>query len=94
MQFRFDVGEQERHRVGFSFDQVWGPLRITVDGVPVVRRFLVFHLGRTRRYQFAVGDRERHTALIEMRRHLVFGAFRPWTYRIFVDGELVQTEQG
>jgi hypothetical protein len=94
MEFGFDVGEQERHHIEFSFDQTWGPLRIKVDGVTVVHRFLLLGIRRTRRYEFPVGNREKHTVLVEMQRQAVLGAFRPWTFRTSVDGQHLRTEQG
>ncbi|WP_213451382.1 hypothetical protein [Rhizomonospora bruguierae] len=48
-----------------------------------MRRFLMFGLSRARRFEFPVGERERHAVLIEMRREAVFGVFRPRRYRIF-----------
>jgi hypothetical protein len=35
-----------------------------------------------------------HDIIIEKKRSLFFSGFRPQTYRIFVDGELVQERQG
>ena len=32
LEFEFEVGEAERHNVAFHFDQLSGPLRISVDG--------------------------------------------------------------
>ena len=42
MQFWFDVGVHEVHRVAFSFDKFWGRLVITVDGRPAVDQYRVF----------------------------------------------------
>ena len=36
LDFEFEVGESERHNVAFQFDQLWGPLKISVDGKPVI----------------------------------------------------------
>ena len=42
MQLEFEVGQQEKHRVHFSFNKFWGNLAVTVDGSPVVRDLRTF----------------------------------------------------
>ena len=59
LDFEFEVGENERHNVTFAFDQLWGPLTISVDGQRVVRKLGMFSLRRTSRYEFSVGSDER-----------------------------------
>jgi hypothetical protein len=44
MQLRFDVGEQERHEVVFSFNKTTGWLVIKVDDVPIKRRLIVWSM--------------------------------------------------
>ena len=60
--FSFEVGDKEKHRVHFSFDQVLGRLIIDVDGVAVVNEVRLFSLSTTQRYQFTVGTEERTTS--------------------------------
>ena len=38
LDFDFEVGESERHNVAFKWDQLWGPMKISVDGKPVIRK--------------------------------------------------------
>lgn len=94
MQFSFRVGIQEQHQVDFSFDQFVGNLEIRVDGQPAVKDFRMLSLSLTKRYEFTVGTHERHHIAIEKKRKLFLAGLRPQQYRIFIDGQLVQTYEG
>lgn len=94
MQFSFMVGLNEKHRVDFSFDQFMGNLQILVDGQAAVKDFRMFSLSLTKRYEFSVGEQERHDIIIEKKRKLFLAGLRPQTYRVFIDGQLVQTHEG
>jgi len=94
MQFSFMVGVHEKHRVDFSFDQFVGNLNILVDGQSAVKNFRMFSLKLTKRYEFTVGVEERHNVVIEKKRKLFLAGLRPQQYRIFIDGQLVQTHEG
>ena len=94
MQFSFMVGVQEKHQVDFSFDQFMGNLEIRVDGQPAVKDFRMLSLRLTKRYEFSVGVNEKHDIAIEKKRKLFLAGLRPMQYRIFIDGNLVQTYEG
>jgi hypothetical protein len=94
MQFSFTVGINEQHRVDFSFDQVVGNLEIKVDGQTAVKDFRFASLKVTKRYELTVGANEKHHVAIDKIRKLFFGGLRPQQYRIFIDGQLVQTYEG
>ena len=94
MQFSFRVGVNEQHQVDFSFDQFIGDLEIKVDGQTVVKDFRMFSLSLTKRYEFTVGQAEQHQVAIEKKRKLFLAGLRPMQYRIFIDGQLVQTYEG
>jgi hypothetical protein len=89
--FWFDVGQQERHRVEFSFNRWWGGLKIKVDEAVVVSERLMFSFRMLRRFEFTVGQTEKHLVLIEKKRAALFGGILPSTYRVFIDGQHVQT---
>ena len=91
IEFDLVVGDHERHLVHFSFNQVWGPLSITVDGKKVVGDFRWASTRTTKRYRLMVGDIERHDVLIEKSRPLLFAGFRKQTCRVFVDNVQVGT---
>ena len=94
MQFSFTVGINEQHRVDFSFDQFIGNLEIKVDGQTAVKDFRFASLNLTKRYDFVVGINEKHQISIEKTRKLFLAGLRPQRYRVFVDGQLVQTYEG
>ena len=94
MNFSFTVGNQEQHRIDFSFDQFIGKLEIKVDGQTAINDFRVFSLKLTKRYELSVGVNEKHHVVIEKRRKLFLAGVRPQQYRVFVDGQLVQTYEG
>jgi hypothetical protein len=94
MNFSFMVGIQEQHQVDFSFDQFAGNLEIRVDGERLIKDFRLLSLRLTKRYEFTVGAQEQHQIAIEKRRKLFLAGFRPQKYRVFVDGQLVQTHEG
>jgi hypothetical protein len=94
MQFSFMVGVNEKHRVDFSFDQFMGNLQILVDGETAVKDFRMFSLSLTKRYEFTIGIAEQHNVIIEKKRKLFLAGLRPQQYRIFIDGQLVQTHEG
>ncbi|MEV5831755.1 hypothetical protein AB0L25_39945 [Spirillospora sp. NPDC052242] len=93
-QFWFDVGHQERHRVEFYCDRMWGQVRIHVDGQLAQKKLLAFSVRLTHRFRFTVGHQERHEVLIVRKRPLILSVSRPSTYRIFVDGAPFLTLQG
>jgi hypothetical protein len=94
MNFSFMVGIQEQHQIDFSFDQVIGNLEIRVDGEQLVKDFRMLSLKLTKRYEFTVGKQEQHQIAIEKERKLFLAGFRPQQYRVFIDGQLVQTHEG
>ena len=94
MQFSFNVGVNEKHRVDFSFDQFIGNLEILVDGQAAVKDFRMLSISLTKRYEFMVGIQEQHAVAIEKKRKLFLAGLRPQQYRIFIDGQLVQTYEG
>jgi hypothetical protein len=94
MQFSFMVGITEPHRIDFSFDQFAGRLEIKVDGLPVVDEVRTLSMSLTKRYDFVVGVAEKHHVTIEKERKLLLAGLQPQQYRIFIDGQLVQTYEG
>jgi hypothetical protein len=90
---QFEVGKQERHQVAFSFDRFSGNTKISVDGSLVDSERAIFSAKMTKRYEFGVGQGEKHAVIIEKTRKLLFAGFRPSTYNVFVDGQLVLTRE-
>jgi hypothetical protein len=89
--FAFDVGDEEKHRVAFHWGQLFGRVRITVDLVEVLEKNRAISLGSTatRKFEFSVGETEVHDVLIEKVSPRLLGGARRQKCRAFVDGELV-----
>jgi hypothetical protein len=90
----FTVGEHEKHTVVYSFDQMWGWLTITVDGVLVVKTLVTFSFRLVSRFDFQVGQAEVHAVRVEKHRALFFSFARPQPIKAFVDGVLVAEADG
>lgn len=88
--FSFDIGRLERHRVHFRFDQFVGTLRISVDDEIVVKDFRMFDSALTKRYEFVVGENEKHDVVIEKIRKRFNGGIRKQSYRVFDDGQFLE----
>lgn len=86
VQLEFDVGQHERHHVVYRFNQMWGGLQITVDGVPVVTTVRMFSLSPKNCYEFEVGKSEIHQVRIEKVRRPLFAGFLPQVVTAYVDG--------
>jgi hypothetical protein len=89
MDLVFDVGVQERHRVHFSFDKVWGNMSITVDGMKLTSELNLLSVSLVKKYEFVVGIHERHNVRIEKHRKVFFAGFREQPVYAFVDDQLV-----
>jgi hypothetical protein len=90
--FAFEVGDTEKHRVAFHWGQLFGRVRITVDYVEVVGENKAVRLTSplVRKFEFKVGTNEQHAVRIEKirKRGPLAGALRQ-TCRAYVDDELV-----
>lgn len=86
VQLEFDVGRRERHHVVYRFNQMWGGLQITVDGVPVVNTVRTYSLSTTNCYEFVVGKNEIHQVRIEKLRSAFLAGVQPQVVTAYVDG--------
>ncbi len=86
------VGTSEKHHVAYHWGQLRGLTRISVDGVEVLKKRRLFDLFRTNwRYEVSIGRIEVHVFAVEQTILWLWGGFRMYTYRFFVDDELVWT---
>lgn len=92
MELNFVVGEREKHDVHFSWNQMWGGLKIAVDGIDVVSTVRILSFSLVKTYEFTVGVEEKHTVRIEKRREKFFAGFRPQVVTAWVDFQ--QTAEG
>ncbi len=86
VRLEFNVGELEQHHVVYRFNQMWGGLQITVDGVSVVKTVRSFSLSKTNSYEFDVGEEEIHHVRIEKLRRLFLAGVQPQVVTAYVDG--------
>lgn len=89
MELDFQVGEREQHTVYFSWDQMSGSLKITVDDADVVSTVRMFSAKLVKSYEFTVGDTETHVVRVNKRRKLLLAGFRPQSVQALVDGRVV-----
>ena len=89
--FTFEVGEHERHEVSFHWGQLFGKVRISVDGAEVVQNTtpVNFRSTRLRTFELSVGASEVHRVVIKKTRKKFLGGARKQKCRAFVDGELI-----
>jgi hypothetical protein len=89
--FAIEIGEQEKHLVTFHWGQLFGRVRIIVDGEQVVEKNQAFTLRTppTRKFEFSVGQAETHDVVIEKTRKRVLGGARKQDCKVLVDGSLV-----
>ena len=88
MDFTFSVGDSEKHRVDFHFNQFWGNLRIKIDNETVVKDFRTYEVSDSKKYEFPVGSRERHDVVVEITRKSFLGSARKQACKVYVDGRL------
>jgi len=91
MEFEFEVGATEPHRVRFRTSKANGKVTIFVDGVSVKQEKFRFWIPVHRRYELRVGDSEMHEVAIEVAfARLARKLIKP-TCTAYVDGEVVGT---
>jgi hypothetical protein len=99
MEFSVEIGENEKHRIEVKRNWWTGRMSISVDSQPVITKSPYnptthVSLKLSHKYEFSVGDTEKHEVRIERIRPLLFAGFSSHTYRIFVDDRLTKEHQG
>ncbi len=84
------IGETEKNLVEFQYNQLLGSTLIKVNEQPVKKQVRLFSEPLEERFEFEVGQNERHTVFIEKRRKMLFGQ----KYFIYVNQRLVKLLQG
>lgn len=90
MEFAFDVGTTEKHRVQLQYNQFLGIMHISVDGEIAVKDWRLYDTQLTQVFRLSVGRTETHDVRIEKTRKLFSGGTRKQTYKVFIDGQLVE----
>ena len=95
MQFEFEVGDTEKHRVQFRRDRWSGNVTIKADDQCIVSTGgQAFSFQLVREYNFTLGEAEEHTVRIEHSWPLLVAGSHEHTYRVFVDGHTIQEHRG
>ena len=90
MTFAIDIGETEKNRLEFSFNQLLGSTVIKVNDKLIKKNVRLFSEPLQEQHQFEVGKNERHTVFIEKQRKLLFGQ----KYLVYVNQRLVKLLHG
>lgn len=90
MTITLHVGNQERHRIEFRFEQVWlGLWHFSVDGRVVDKGIRAFGLGCSHTFGFAVGSGETSKIEIVKTKRRIGGGILPQAYRVLVNDKEV-----
>jgi hypothetical protein len=90
VKFAIEVGEVEKHRLEYNFNQLLGRLDIRVNNQPVRQFVRLFNEPVLEVFAFDVGHLERSSVRIEKHRKQLFGHCS----RVFVDNRLTQVHTG
>lgn len=90
MKFTLAVGNQERHTIEFTFNQLFGQSALKVDGREVFRKKRWFSEPLADQFEVEVGQFEPVRVRIEKQRRLLLSS----KYRVFVDNRLTQLYHG
>jgi len=90
MRFALEIGESEKNRLEFQFNQLLGSTVIKVNNHEVKKTVRYFSEPLLERHVVEVGKDERHTVFIEKHRKLLFGQ----KYMVYVNERLVKLLHG
>ncbi|HYV32201.1 MAG TPA: hypothetical protein VEO53_13995 [Candidatus Binatia bacterium] len=90
MRFALEIGETEKNRLEFQFNQLLGSTVIKVNDQEVKKNVRLFSEPLREAHELEVGKNERHTVFIEKQRKLLFGQ----KYLVYVNQRLVKLLHG
>ena len=90
MKFAVEIGQFERHRLEYNFNQLFGSLLIRVNNQPVRQSVRLINEPSLEVFDFVVGQFERRTVRIEKERKPLFGHRN----RLYVDNRLTRVFEG
>ena len=112
MKFSFEVEGQKKHLVKFSWNQLWGSMKITVNERVIAKKHiqLISPMGKhptdpvmnfaglsiklLEKWEFEIEEEPQIKVRIEKQRPKFFPAFRPHSYRAFVNEKIVTEISG
>ncbi len=90
MKFAIEIGELEKHRLEYNFNQLTGSLLIKINERPVKQERRLFNEPELETHVFVVGDHEKSTVRIEKERKPLVGHKN----RLYVNNRLVRVFEG
>jgi hypothetical protein len=90
MKFTIEIGEIEKNRIEYNFNQLIGRLVVRVNEQPVKKAFRLVNEPVLEIHVFVVGQNERQEVRIEQERKQLFGHRN----RVFVNNRLVKVFEG
>lgn len=90
MKFDIEIGDTEKHRLEYHFNQLLGSLVIKVNEKPIKKSVRLINEPVLEVHAFVVGDREKSSVRIEKERMPLLGGRN----RIYVNDRLVRVFSG
>ena len=89
-QIDLKVGVEEVHNITFKMNRMTGKYTVTVDGNLLKTKGGRQYIIGSKEVNFEVGEKEHHKISISWEVP-VFGGFRQWDAKVYIDGKLFQT---
>ena len=90
MKFAIEIGDTEKHRLEYNFNQLLGSLVIKVNEKPVKKSIRLINEPVLEVHAFVVGDHEKSSVRIEKERKPLVGG----KHRLYVNNRLVKVLSG
>jgi len=86
MKFTIEIGETEKHRFEYNFNQLIGRLVVKVNEQPIQKSYRLVNEPTVEVHVFVVGEREKSSVRVEKERKQLLGH----RSRVFVNNRLVK----
>jgi hypothetical protein len=90
VKFVIEIGDTEKHRLEYNFNQLLGRLVIKVNEQPIRQSVRLLNEPILEVYAFAIGDHEKSDVRIEKERKALLGCRN----RLYVNNRLVRVFEG
>lgn len=90
MKYAIEIGETEKHRLEYHFNQLLGTLLIKVNEKPIRKSVRLLNEPVLEVHDFVVGDQEKSSVRIEKERKALVGC----TNRLYINNRLVRVFNG
>jgi hypothetical protein len=90
VKFVIEIGDAEKHRLEYNFNQLLGSLVIKVNEAPVKKSMRLINEPVLEVHAFVVGDHEKSNVRIEKERKQLVGG----KHRLYINNRLVKVFSG